>query len=88
MLNLVLNIFGFGLFILLLVGAFWVSAIFMLVLLGVFLTAFIGLKIWAFLIAKKIVNPRPGHPMDAGTADVIDAEFTRVDTRIEEKKND
>jgi hypothetical protein len=83
MLNLIFNILGFALFVLILVGAFWISAVFVLVLGGVFLAAFIGLKIWAYLVAKKIVNPRPGYPADPG---VIDAEFTRVDVRIEERK--
>jgi|GEM_PF-4690908 len=83
MLNLFMNIIGFGVFILLLVGAFWVSAVLMLVLLGVFFTALVGFKIWAYLVEKKIVNPRPGQPM---SDDIIDVEFKRVDTKIEEKK--
>ena len=86
MLNLVFNILGFGLFILLLAGAFWVSAIFMVLLFSVFLAAFVGLKIWAYLVKKKIVNPRPGHPMNAADTEIIEAEFTRVDAKIEKKE--
>ncbi|MFZ4126000.1 MAG: hypothetical protein ACOYJ2_08040, partial [Rickettsiales bacterium] len=84
-LNAFLNLLGFALFVLILVGAFWLSAIFAVVLFGVLLTGYVGLRIWGYLVRKQIVNPRPSYGTTKEEG-VIDAEFSRVDVRIEDRK--
>lgn len=78
MVQVLSNALGFIIFVLILVGAFWLSAIFAVILFGVLLTAYIGLRIWAYLVRKEIVN---SHSDYSGTKneEVIDVEFTRVE---------
>lgn len=84
MLNLLLNIAGFALFIVFLGAVFFVSFYVAVVLFAIGVVGYIGLRLWAYLVEKQIVNPRPGQPIGPET---IDAEFTRVDAGIEEKKD-
>ncbi|MBN8542923.1 MAG: hypothetical protein J0M34_01510 [Alphaproteobacteria bacterium] len=86
MFNALFNLLGFALFVLILVGAFWLSAIFAIVLFSVLLAGYVGLRIWSYLVRKEIVNPRPSYGA-AKDDSVIDAEYSRVDVRIEERKN-
>lgn len=83
MLNLIINILSFGLFLVVLGAIFFLSFYVAIILFGVLLVAYAGLRVWAYLVRKKIINPRPGYP--AHDDGVIDVEFTRITEKIEKR---
>jgi hypothetical protein len=77
---------GFALLCLGIAFALWVSFWLLLVLFGLGLLAVVWTHLRDFLLAKGILNPRPGRPMEDVTQEnevtitVIDGDYKRVDS--------
>lgn len=61
--------------VVMLLAAIWFSAVLLIFVFGAALIFWAGMYLWAWLVRKQIVNPRPGH---SETITVIETDYARI----------
>ncbi len=65
-----------------LVAAIWFSAFLLIFIFGAALIFSAGMYLWAWLVRKQIINPRPGeNPGTPNNTTVIETSYTRITER-------
>lgn len=82
MLEKIFSLLWFLALVVFLVAAIWFSAFLLIFIFGAALIFSAGMYLWAWLVRKQIINPRPGeNPGTPNNTAVIETSYTRITER-------